>query len=285
MNKNIISIFYRKIHVSLIVISLVVIILYTFNYKGVSYEKIITVIPSSNLLRITYAIGFFILLLGFFLSIYYEIQLDEKEKDEYMGQYHLIEEELDTLGKQIPYNINKSSFYQRVKTFCDNSWKMGDTKEYMAYANLQKELLDYTLRMKNVEATVSWREEMSFVNKLIDLMKLCHASSNIKVELFEISANYRFPIGLFVIPLYDAIEWSINTMDSSLRVECISGAGLWNCRIVSRSVGSKRLRKGLRSQGFYDLKKRVDAGNWPIKLKKVFVEQCTEVLITGRYAG
>ncbi|MCI0922250.1 hypothetical protein [Sphingobacterium rhinopitheci] len=285
MNKNFITIIYRKIHFSLIVISFVVIILGVFYYEGVNYEKFVTVLPENNLFKITYIIGLLVIFFGFLLSIYYEIKFDEKERQEYLWQYRLIEEQLDTIGKELPYDINKSSFYNRVKIFCDNSWKMGDTKEYMTYANLQKELLDYTLRMNDIDATVSWREEMSFVNKLIDLMKLCHATSNIKVDLFEISANYRFPIGLFVIPLYDAIEWSINTMDSSLRVECISGGGLWNCRIISRSVGTNRLRKRLRSQGFYDLKKRVDAGNWPIKLSKIFVEHRTEVLITGRYAG
>lgn len=284
MDKNFISVFYQKIHISLIAISCVVISLYAFNYEGVTYERFIDILPNNSLLRLTYIIGFFVVILGFVLSIYYEIKLDEIERNEQMDLYQSVEQELKELSQQVPYKITSSSFYNKVKSYCDNSWKMGDTKEYMAYANLQKELLDYALRMKDSETTVSWREEMSFVNKLIDLMKLCHRTSTLKIELFEISANYRFPIGLFVIPLFDAIEWSINTVDSSLHVECSSKGGLWNCRIVSHSTLSERINKGLRTHGFYDLKKRVDAGNWPIKVEKAFEPESTEVTIIGRYA-
>lgn len=285
-NSGIVSVFYRKFHISLIFISFISILIYSFFYESVSFDNNDGVLLNNELLKFTYAVGFVVVVFGFLISVYYEIILNEKEKNEQLGQHVLIEEEIKVLRDQLPYNITSSLFYNRVKNVCDSYWEKGDLKEYLIYANLQKELLAYTLRINNSNTTISWREEMYFVNKLIELMKICNNNVRSKVELFEISSNYRFPIGLFVIPLFEAIESSMRSNECTLRVECFSKGGLWNCKIATRtSVLRKRGRKLRETIGFNNLKKRVNSGNWAIKLTKMLNDENLEVNILGRYAS
>jgi len=276
---------YRSVYMAFLIVIFVTITLYMSFTEQIQVDRVFQFFKQNISLLYIYIIGFSIVILSILSAIYYETYLNTKEKKEQLEQYVILEDEIEFYGQQIPSKVINSFFCSNVREYCLDAWAQGNRKGYIANARLYCELLGYAYRMKDDNLTVSWREEQVYMNKMIDLMRVCSNTSNIRIDLFELSANYRFPIGLFVIPLFNAIECSMNAENSYLKIDCFSIGGYWNCKIGNNFVDLNEANKKLTYQGFDTLKKKVDEGNWPIQLGIDKVDQGIEVFISGKYAG
>lgn len=269
---------------SLVLSIFILLVVFLFIYFGrYSHEKNIVISWTTIPNIFSYVIGVTVVIIAFFLVVFFEIKIVNKERREQLIKYEESQLYIQELLEQLPSNIKRASFYFKLKAYCKKSWNKGNINECFFYMKLIKELLEYVVRMKEVETMVFWKEEMLYVNKLLEVMKVFNHEDNVEIELFEISANYRFPIGLFFIPLFNAIETSIKIKESFLRVECYSIGGIWNCRISNYFANSSDVKKS-RLYGFDLFKKRLHEGNWPIRLEKKYASHEREVVILGRYA-
>jgi len=285
MNNGNSFVLYRGVYMALLIVIFIALTLYMSFSEQIQLERLFQFFKQHNSLLYIYIFGFCTVVLSILFAIYYETYLNSKEKKEQLEQYSILEDEIEFYGQQIPYKVINSFFCTNVREYCLNAWNQGNHKSYITNSRLYCELLGYAYRMRDENVTVSWREEQLYLNKMLDLMKLCGSTSNVKIDLFENSSNYRFPIGLFVIPLFNAIECSLNAENSYLKIDCFSIGGYWNCKIGNNFVEHDEVNKKLTYQGFNTLKKKVDEGNWPIQLGIDKVDKGIEVFISGKYAS
>lgn len=284
MNKELLFVLFKNIYIVVLIIALVVLGIYMFitdslyfNNNDASYEKDLSMF-------LLYGASGILILLGIFFTIRFESHIKEKELEENLNKYNLLNDEMDFFNNEIPLKIIQSNFCIRIREFCDEAWKRGDVKVYLHNKQLFSEVLNYAYLMKDEDRVVSWREELDCMSKMIYLLNNCCENKQVKVDLFEMSTNYRFPIGLFVVPLFNAIENSININGCSLKMECFNIGGYWNCIIGSEHADVIVPDENRSYVGYKSLQKRVDLGNWPIELGLSKHDMGVEMTISGKYA-
>ena len=284
MNKDLLLVLFKNIYAIVLIITLVILGIFMIFSESIYINNNVSFHMKDTSLYLLYGASGILILLGIFFTIRFESYIKNKEFEENIYKYNLLNDEIDFYNNEIPRNIIQSKFCVRIREFCDDAWKRGDLKAYLVNVQIFSEVLNYAYMMKDEERVVSWREELDCMRKMIFLLKTCCNYTKAQVDLFEMSANYRFPIGLFVIPLFNAIENSVNINDCFLKMECFNIGGYWNCVIGSQHTEINIADETRSYVGYNSLQKRVDLGNWPIELGLKKDANRVEMTISGKYA-
>lgn len=284
MNRNLTLYLHKRllaIVLSLALIILVISTTFTMLAEMNSFVKLITTKLSITTL---YIIMFVTTIGSIIFAIKLESYINSSESEEQLAKYNLIQQDIEFYNSELSEEIINSTFCINVRNYCTIKWNQGDSKNFFKYSKLYCDVMCFIYLTKDSNRVVSWREEIDCMNKMILLMEECCYISQNRVDLFEMSTNYRFPIGLFVLPLFNAIEYAIKVKHNELEIACFKISGFWNCKIGNQFNLFDSSYEDSEFIGISELKKRLNTGNWPIELDYKKCSHGAGVLISGSYA-
>lgn len=277
---------YKNLYAVALIIALVIVGIYLYSHNDATYADNTVVFGEINTKTIIlYGASTILILLSIVLTIRFENYFKNKELEEQLFKCNLLRDELIFFNNELPQKLFKSYFFKRVTEYCDEAWAKGEVKNYLVATQLFTDILNYAYHMKDANKVVSWEDESQCMNKMIALLRNCCHLKQTQIDLFELSANYRFPIGLFVIPLFNTVENLFISNKSFLKVECFNIGGYWNCIIGSEhETTGVTIEDDIKDIAICTLQKRLDIGNWPIELRLKKNTPGIEISISGKYA-